>query len=57
MFIWFLQMNKHHLKDNGEMKINDNALVAIALLIAQADPSQKNIMIKLIVNLIRINQH
>lgn len=53
MFIWFLQMNKHHLKDNGEMKINDNALVAIALLIAQADPSQKNIMIKLIVNLIR----
>lgn len=35
MFIWFLQLNKHHLKRSGEMKINDNALVAIALLVAQ----------------------
>jgi death-on-curing family protein len=53
MFIWFLQLNKHHLKQNGEAKINDNALVAIALLIAQSDPAQKEIMIKLIINLIR----
>ncbi|WP_246067913.1 virulence protein RhuM/Fic/DOC family protein [Legionella geestiana] len=30
MFIWFLQMNKHHLKENGNAKINGNALVAIA---------------------------
>ncbi len=35
MFIWFLQLNKHHLKQSGEVKINDNALVAIALLVAQ----------------------
>lgn len=53
MFLWFLQLNKHHLKHSGEVKINDNALVAIALLIAQSDPSQKDIMIKLIINLIR----
>ena len=53
MFIWFLQLNKHHLKQNGEAKINDNALVAIALLVAQSDPAQKEIMIKLIINLIR----
>src|SRR3990167_5638127 len=52
MFIWFLQLNKHHVKRNGEVKINDNALVAIALLVAQSDPAQKDIMIKLIVNLI-----
>lgn len=53
MFIWFLQLNKHHLKSNGEVKINDNALVAIALLVAQSDPAQKEIMIQLIINLIR----
>lgn len=53
MFIWFLQLNKHHLKENGEAKINDNALVAIALLVASSNPDQKEIMIKLITNLIR----
>ncbi|MDF1684835.1 MAG: virulence protein RhuM/Fic/DOC family protein [Legionellaceae bacterium] len=53
MFIWFLQRNQHHLKSTGESKINDNALVAIALLVAQSDPAQKDTMIKLIVNLIK----
>ena len=53
MFIWFLQLNQHHLKPTGESKINDNALVAIALLLAQSEPTQKELMIKLIVNLIR----
>ncbi|HAT2152828.1 TPA: virulence protein RhuM/Fic/DOC family protein [Legionella pneumophila] len=53
MFVWFLQLNQHHLKRNGDVKINDNALVAIALLVAQSDPAHKDIMIQLIVNLIR----
>lgn len=53
MFIWFLQKNKHHLKDSGETKINDNALVALALLVAQSQANQKDIMIELIVNLIK----
>ncbi|HDV5710767.1 TPA: virulence protein RhuM/Fic/DOC family protein [Legionella pneumophila] len=53
MFIWFLQRNKHHLKRNSEPKINDNALVAITLLVAQSTPDQKEIMIELIVNLIK----
>lgn len=52
MFVWFLQLNHHHLKKNGRVKINDNALVAIALLVAQSEPSQKNTMIQLIMNLI-----
>ena len=52
LFIWFLQRNKHLLRQNGEAKINDNALVALALLVAQSDPIQKEIMIKLIINLI-----
>lgn len=53
LFIWFLQRNQHHLKTNGELKINDNALAAIALLVAQSDPAQKQLMIHLIMNLIR----
>lgn len=53
IFIWFLQLNQHHLKRTGEPKINDNALVAIALLVAQSDPAQKDTMIKLIINLIK----
>lgn len=53
MFIWFLQRNKHNLKKNGEPKINDNALVAITLLVAQSEPCQKEIMVELIINLIR----
>ena len=53
LFIWFLQRNRHHLKADGELKINDNALAAIALLVAQSDPAQKQLMIYLIMNLIR----
>jgi hypothetical protein len=41
------------LKRNGEAKINDNALVAIALLVAQSQPNQKKVMIDLIINLIK----
>jgi death-on-curing family protein len=53
LFIWFLQRNQYHLKTDGELKINDNALAAIALLVAQSDPAQKQLMIHLIMNLIR----
>jgi death-on-curing family protein len=53
LFIWFLQRNQHNLKSDGELKINDNALAAIALLVAQSDPAQKRLMIHLIMNLIR----
>ncbi|HEV8286864.1 MAG TPA: virulence protein RhuM/Fic/DOC family protein [Chitinophagaceae bacterium] len=52
LFVWFLEKNKHRFKKSGEVKINDNALVALALLVAQSDPSDKELMIKLIMNLI-----
>lgn len=55
LFIWFLEKNKHRFKQSGELKINDNALVALALLVAQSDPGEKELMIKLITQLI-INQ-
>ncbi len=53
LFVWFLEKNKHRFKKSGEVKINDNALVALALLVAQSNPDDKEIMIKLIVNLVR----
>ena len=52
LFVLFLHKNSILHKANGEPKINDNALASIALLVAQSDPSQKDIMIKLIVNML-----
>ncbi len=52
LFIWFLEKNKHRLKKNGEVKINDTGLTTLALLIAQSDPKEKDMMIRLIINLI-----
>jgi death-on-curing family protein len=52
LFVWFLERNKHRFKKSGEVKINDNALVALALLVAQSHPDDKEIMIKLIINLV-----
>jgi len=53
LFIVFLTKNEYAYKKSGEKKINDNALVALALLIAQSDPNQKDIMVKLIINLLQ----
>lgn len=52
MFIWFLEKNNYLSSSDGERKINDNALVALALLVAESNPKHKDIMIKLIINLI-----
>lgn len=52
LFVWFLEKNKHRVKKDGEVKINDNGLVALALLVAQSNPDDKELMISLIINLI-----
>jgi death-on-curing family protein len=53
LFIWFLEKNRHRFKPDGEVKINDNALTALTLLVAQSDPIDKELMIKLICNLVK----
>lgn len=55
LFVWFLEKNKYLLKKSGELKINDNTLVALALLVAQSDPADKELMIELVVHLINEN--
>jgi DNA ligase (NAD+) len=49
LFLIFLREN-NLLEQSG---INDNALVALALLIAESDPKQKDLMIRLIINLLK----
>ena len=52
LFVYFLDLNNYLCRKNGEKKINDNALVALALLVAESKPKEKDIIIKLIINLI-----
>lgn len=52
MFILFLSKNNMLYKNNGELKINDNALVALSLMTAKSDPKQKDTVINLIVNIL-----
>ena len=52
MFVLFLSKNDYLYDENGELKINSNALVSLALLIAHSDPAEKDLIIKLIMNLI-----
>ncbi len=47
LFIHYLDKNRHLYKTNNEMIINDNALVALALLIAESEPKSKELMIDL----------
>jgi len=53
LFVYFLDKNNFLYRENGEKKINDNALVALALLVAISDPKDKEVMIKIIVNLLK----
>lgn len=53
LFILYLMRNGALRGRAGERKFNDNALVAIALLIAESDPKDKEIIITLIMRFIR----
>ncbi|MFA5286333.1 MAG: virulence protein RhuM/Fic/DOC family protein [Smithellaceae bacterium] len=53
LFICFLQRNGILLGKNGNKRIDDNALVALTLMIAASKPSEKDIMIKVILNLLK----
>ena len=52
LFLLYLSKNKFLYKKNGENKINDNALVAVALLVAQSNPKEKESMVALVMNLL-----
>ncbi len=52
LFVWFLERNNILFRNDGRKRIPDNALVALTLLIAESNPSDKEMMIKVIVNLL-----
>ncbi len=52
LFVYFLDKSNYLYRQSGEKKINDNALVALALLIAESEPKEKDVMIKIIKNLL-----
>ena len=52
IFVWFLERNNFLYNDIGEKRIADNALVAFTLLIAESKPDERDIMVKVIINLI-----
>jgi len=49
----YLSQNNILVNKDGQKKINDRALVALALLIATSDPSEKDLLVKLVINLIK----
>ncbi len=51
LFVYFLDMNNKLYNDDGSKVLENNALVAITIMIAESKPEEKEIMIKLIVNL------
>ncbi len=52
LFVIFLTINDYHLTKNGETKISDRALTALALLIAESNPKEKSLLIALICKLL-----
>ena len=52
IFLWFLEKNRLLYKSDGSKRLADNALVALTLMTAESDPSERDIILKLVVNLI-----
>lgn len=56
LFPWYLRRNQHFLARLVEQLINDNTLVALALLVAESLPDQKTLMIRLIEHFILLKE-
>ncbi|MFP5471841.1 MAG: RhuM family protein [Bacteroidia bacterium] len=52
LFVWYLQKNGLLYNKQGYKRVADNALVALTLMIAESKQEEKDIMIKLVINLI-----
>lgn len=52
LFVDFLHRNNRLYNDSGHVVINDTGLAALTLLVAESDPKQKNVMIRLIMNML-----
>lgn len=52
LFLWFMNNNGILYREDGSKRIADNTLVALTLMIAESRTEEKDIMVKVVVNLI-----
>ncbi|MBO5703001.1 MAG: virulence protein RhuM/Fic/DOC family protein [Bacteroidaceae bacterium] len=52
LFLWFLNNNGVLYRPDGTKRIADNTLVALTLMIAESRTEEKDVMVKVVVNLI-----
>ena len=52
LFLWFLNNNHILYREDGSKRIADNTLVALTLMIAESRTEEKDVMVKVVVNLI-----
>ena len=52
LFLWFLNNNHVLYRPDGSKRIADNTLVALTLMIAESRTEEKDVMVKVVVNLI-----
>ena len=57
LFLWYLRLNQHLLARPVERLINDNTLVALALLVAESKPDQKELMVRLVEHFVLLKEH
>ena len=55
LFLWFMEKNGVLYREDGSKRIADNTLVALTLMIAESRTEEKDIMLKVVVNLINKN--
>jgi len=55
IFLWFLDIYGILYKNDGTRILDDNALVAIVLMIALSHPNERDTIVKIIINLINQN--
>ena len=55
LFLTYLDKNKFLYRKDGEKRIADNALVALCLMIAESQPREMDIIVKVVINLINKN--
>ncbi len=52
LFLEYLRRNELLIRPDGAPRLADNAVVALTLLVAESDPKQKDLMIRLVLNLL-----
>lgn len=52
LFLWFMEKNGILYSEDGRKRIADNTLVALTLMIAESRTEEKDVMVKVVVNLI-----